>query len=180
MANRCDRYEPVFELKCIVFVGSKAWYVYDLSDHFLFRAITYGLWSLLVPAGYNTDPTAFVGYTKLPLFPDHATVDDMMPASDEPPTEKELARSHVRTKYFLTMHVLMSIFILGPSVVITYCLVYGYPEYYLPMSILTPDVLSNFILPVMLISLGLAVLTVRPYHRIDCSGGEVPSGNIIV
>ena len=40
--------------------------------------------------------------------------------------------------------------------------------------------LSNLVLPTMLISLGLAVLTVRPYHRIDCSGGEVPKGNIIV
>jgi len=147
------------------------------------RAVTYGLWSLLVPAGYNTDPAAFIGYTKLPLFPDipdSGPEDSCMPANNEPPSEKDLARSHVRTKYFLTMHVLTSIFILGPCVVVTYAMIFASPEYYLPMSIMSSQTLSNLVLPTMLISLGLAVLTVRPYHRIDCSGGEVPKGNIIV
>ena len=60
-----------------------------------FRAVTYGLWSLLVPAGYNTDPAAFIGYTKLPLFPDipdSGPDDSCMPATNEPPSEKDLAR----------------------------------------------------------------------------------------
>jgi len=186
-----------------------------IGDNF-FRAIAYGLWSLFVPAGYNTDPTAFLGYTKLPLVSGDDDLEDgvnddggftantrssdsegegelqqragrqrqrrhdQLPPQQQLPTEKEAARSQVRTKYFLTMHVLSSILVLGPSIGVMYGLIYSRPEAYLPLSIIPSTILSTLLLPLMGLSLGVAVLTVRPYHRIDCSGGEVPKGNIIV
>ena len=149
-----------------------------IGDNF-FRATAYGLWSLLVPAGFNTDPTAFVGYTKLPLFPVDES-DSSANAASRPPTDKEAERSQIRTKYFLTMHVLSSIFILVPCIIIMYALIYVFPEFYFRLTIIPSEVLSTLLLPLLILSLGLSVLTVRPYHRIDCSGGEVPSGNIIV
>ena len=54
----------------------------------------------MVPAGYNTDPAAFIGYTKLPLFPDipdSGPDDSCMPANNEPPSEKDLARYQTNT-----------------------------------------------------------------------------------
>ncbi len=42
------------------------------------------------------------------------------------------------------------------------------------------DYLIYIFLPTLGLSLTFSVLLVRPYHRCDCSGGEIPSGNIIV
>ena len=34
----------------------------------MYRATAYGIWSLLVPAGYNRDPTAHFGYKKVAMI----------------------------------------------------------------------------------------------------------------
>ena len=53
------------------------------------RATAYGIWSLLVPVGYNRDPTAHFGYKKVPMVLGHSyTVND-----EELITEKDIARS---------------------------------------------------------------------------------------
>jgi hypothetical protein len=71
--------------------------------------------------------------------------------------------------------------------VITYLLFYyfkvmTYPEYYdlNTHAIFSVEQLPLIFLPVLGLTLAFSVLLVRPYHRCDCSGGETPSGNMIV
>ena len=120
----------------------------------------------------------------------------------------------VRSKYFLTMHILTSIFVLGVSLIFMLIIIHSNPAHYYQQTILTPEVsltdrgvkyvnclmsmflifiefklfsyffhlqiLSYICVPILGLSLGTSVMLARPYHRCDCSGGEIPAGNIIV
>ena len=55
----------------------------------MFRATAYGMWSLLVPVGYNRDPAAHFGYKKVAMILEHTyTVNE-----EELVTEKDITRS---------------------------------------------------------------------------------------
>ena len=97
-----------------------------------------------------------------------------------PPTDQEIERSGARAKYFLTMHVLCSVFVLGTSLIIMIALVFTHTEDMSARVNFPLNLLSYLFLPILGLSLGLSVLLVRPYYRCDCSGGEPPKGNIIV
>ena len=60
-----------------------------LSYFFIFRATAYGIWSLLVPVGYNRDPTAHFGYKKVAMIFEQS----YMVNEEEVITEKDIARS---------------------------------------------------------------------------------------
>ena len=55
----------------------------------LCRATAYGIWSLLVPAGYNRDPAAHFGYKKVPMILENSYVINV----EDPVTQKDIARS---------------------------------------------------------------------------------------
>merc|ERR1712110_882815 len=136
-----------------------------VGDNFV-RATAYGMWSLLVP----------VGYKKVAMILEHTyTVNE-----EELVTEKDITRSRVRSKYFLTMHILTSIFVLGVSLIFMLIIIHSNPVHYYQQTILTPEILSYICVPIIGLSLGTSVMLARPYHRCDCSGGEIPAGNIIV
>ena len=128
------------------------------------------MWSLLVPAGYNRNPSFPLGYTKVPLGEIVST------------DEKEIDRLRHRAKYFLSAHVLSSIFLVGGSFLIMLILVVTNAEYYdlNTQAIFSVEQLPLIFLPILGLTLAFSVLLVRPYHRCDCSGGETPSGNMIV
>jgi len=135
------------------------------------RAFTYALWSMFVPVGYSRDPSSHLGYTKVPLgemFPETA------------PTDKDVDRSRQRGKHFLTIHVLTSIFILGSSLIAMLIIVFTSHEVMQSKVVFPLDYLTYLFLPLLGLSLAISLLLVRPYHRCDCSGGEIPSGNVIV
>jgi len=67
---------------------------------------------MLVPAGFNRNPSFPLGYTKVPMGETLATVD-----------EKEIERLRHRAKYFLSAHVLSSIFLVGGAFIVTLILV---------------------------------------------------------
>lgn len=120
------------------------------------------------------DPSGHLGYTKVPL-------NDNLPASAElSPTDKDIDRSRKRGKHFLTTHVLSSIFILGTSLITMFIIVFTAQTEMQPKVIFPLEYLTYLFLPLLGFSLGASVLLVRPYHRCDCSGGEIPSGNAIV
>ena len=126
---------------------------------------------MLVPAGYNRNPSFPLGYMKVPLMETSAVTE-----------EKEIERLRHRAKYFLSAHVLSSFFLVGGSFLVTLILVMTNPEYYdlNTQLIFTVDKLPLIFLPLLGLTLAFSVLLVRPYHRCDCSGGEPPSGNAIV
>jgi len=120
-----------------------------IGDNFI-RATAYGMWSLFVPAGYNRDPTAHFGYKKVAMILEHSyTVND-----DDLITEKDISRSRVRSKYFLTMHILSSIFVLGASLVFMLILIHSDPTHYYNEKILTPEILAYICVPILGLSLG--------------------------
>ena len=43
-------------------------YSFSIGDDFG-RSISYGLWSLLVPVGYNRDPASPMGYSNVKIVP---------------------------------------------------------------------------------------------------------------
>merc|ERR1712228_563269 len=71
------------------------------------RASTYGLWSLLAPVGHARDPLTNFGYTKLP-----ATTPNLQ--------EREERK---RSGYFVICHILSSLLLLGPALVLVTVLV---------------------------------------------------------
>ena len=115
------------------------------------------------------DPSTYLGYTKVPLA-----------ESLEPPTEQDEEKSNDRTKHFLTIHLLSSIFILGTSLLVMTILVFTKPDLMADRVAFPSMWLTYLFLPILVLSLGISVLLVRPYHRCDCSGEKIPSGNIIV
>ena len=123
----------------------------------------------------HRDPSAHLGYTKVPLS-------DTVPADDDsgPITNQDIERSRQRAKHFLTIHVLGSIFLLGTSLIIMLIIVFTSQETMQEKVFFPLDYIIYIFLPMLGLSLGISVLLVRPYHRCDCSGGEVPSGNVIV
>ena len=112
-----------------------------------------------------------MGYTKVPLA-------EMYP--EVPPTEKDIERSRIRGKHFLTIHVLTSIFILGSSLIAMLIIVFTSYDSMQSKVIFPLEYLTYVFLPLLGLSLAISILLVRPYHRCDCSGGEIPSGNVIV
>ena len=126
---------------------------------------------MLVPAGFNRNPSFPLGYTKVPLVENAAVTD-----------EKEIDRLRHRGQYFLSAHVLSSFFLVGGAFLVTLILVMTSPEYYELNThlIFSVDQLPLIFLPVLGLTLAFSVLLVRPYHRCDCSGGEPPTGNAIV
>ena len=115
------------------------------------------------------DPSTYLGYTKVPLT-----------ESLEPPTEQDEEKSNDRTKHFLTIHLLSSIFILGTSLLVMTILVFTKPDLMADRVAFPSMWLTYLFLPILVLSLGISVLLARPYHRCDCSGEKIPSGNIIV
>ena len=107
---------------------------------------------------------------------------DTVPADDDsgPITNQDIERSRQRAKHFLTIHVLGSIFLLGTSLIIMLIIVFTSQETMQEKVFFPLDYIIYIFLPMLGLSLGISVLLVRPYHRCDCSGGEVPSGNVIV
>ncbi len=88
-----------------------------------------------------------------------------------------------RARYFLTVHTLSSILIIGVSLLVTIVIVQTDPDKYHLRPVRSSfdlDYLNTAFLPLLGLSLGLSLLTVRPYHRCECSGGEGPRGNAIV
>ena len=103
----------------------------------------------------------------------------MLEVSDSP-TVADIESSKERAKHFLTVHVFSSIFILGTSIIVMLILVFTSPDL-MSERVSFPTIwLTYLFLPILGLSLGASVILVRPYHRCDCSGGEIPSGNIIV
>lgn len=96
------------------------------------------------------------------------------------PTDKDIERSRQRGKHFLTVHVLTSIFVLGTSLIVMLIIVFSWPEMMQAKVAFNLNYLIYVFLPLLGLSLALSVLLVRPYHRCDCSGGEIPGGNMIV
>lgn len=139
------------------------------------RCCSYAIWSLLVPVGFNRDPSANLGYSKISLFDEHR-----MELSRDPVTDKDIERSSGRVKFFLTAHVLSSLIILGVPLVGTLILVQLQPEFYAPRCVFYLSILNTVFLPVLGLALAFSVVLGRPYHRLECSGGETPSGNWLV
>jgi len=135
------------------------------------RGFSYALWSMFVPVGYSRDPSSHLGYTKVPLG-------ELFPETS--PTDKDIERSRQRGKHFLTIHVLTSIFILGSSLIAMLIIVFTNFETMQSKVVFPLEYLTYLFLPLLGLSLAISILLVRPYHRCDCSGGEIPSGNVIV
>ena len=154
------------------------------------RSCVYALWSMFVPVGYSRlvlvtlnfamiwiiefvihfrDPSTYIGYSKVPM---NETI--------ESPNIKDIDRSKERAKHFLTIHVFSSIFILGTSLLVMLIMVFTSPDLSSEKVAFPLSWLTHFFLPILGLSLGASVLLVRCYHRCDWSGGEKPSGNIIV
>ena len=117
------------------------------------------------------DPSSHLGYTKVPLG-------ELYPETS--PTDKDIERSRQRGKHFLTIHVLTSIFILGSSLIAMLIIVFTNFETMQSKVVFPLEYLTYLFLPLLGLSLAISILLVRPYHRCDCSGGEIPSGNVIV
>jgi len=137
------------------------------------RATIYGVWSLLVPVGYSRDPVAPMGYQPVP------------DASDElhPATVKEIKQSSARARWFLSSHILTSLFILFPALIILTALVHRAQvlELLIDTRCAFPvSMLSTLFLPGLGLVLAVSLLLVRPYHRCHCTMGEAPKGNVIV
>ena len=115
------------------------------------------------------DPSTYIGYSKVPM---NETI--------ESPNIKDIDRSKERAKHFLTIHVFSSIFILGTSLLVMLIMVFTSPDLSSEKVAFPLSWLTHFFLPILGLSLGASVLLVRCYHRCDWSGGEKPSGNIIV
>ena len=118
------------------------------------------------------DPSSHLGYSKVPLS-------ETLPETSIP-SEKDIERSLQRGKHFLTVHVLTSIFILGSSLIVMLIVVFSDRQTMQSRVAFPIDYLIYIFLPLLGLTLGLSVLLVRPYHRCDCSGGEIPTGNAIV
>ena len=112
-----------------------------------------------------------MGYTKVSL-------EDSFP--EDVPTEKEVERSRQRAKHFLTVHVMSSVVILGSSIIFLLIYVFTNEAEMQQRVAFNLDLLVYLFLPILGLALAFLVLLVRPYHRCDCSGGERPSGNVIV
>ena len=150
----------VFALFFLNFLSAVA-----IGDAF-YRGLSYALWSVLVPVGFNRDPEAPLGYKKVPAM--------ALMASSATSTPEG------RAKYFLTSHVIGSIAILGTSVLYTLISVQIHPEDFMTRPPFDLGLLNTLFLPLLGLCLGLSVFFARPYHRCECSGGEAPKGNIIV
>ena len=140
------------------------------------RAISYGLWSIFIPAGFNRDPSSPLGYSKIPLLLEghHISLMDVTPGGSpqiEPQDEISAKVINTRAKYFLTSHVLANVFLLAPCLVLTIILVQVDPVHLGVKPAFDLDLLNTVFLPVLGLCLGLSVLFARPYHRCECSGG---------
>ena len=128
------------------------------------------MWSLLVPVGYNRDPAAHFGYKKVAMILEHTyTVNEEELVTEKDITRsrgKECTwhvyihyyplkyisllqhqyrfvfscLNEVRSKYFLTMHILTSIFVLGVSLIFMLIIIHSNPTHYYQQTILTPEV----------------------------------------
>jgi len=120
------------------------------------RSCLYGLCSLLAPVGHARHPLTRLGYSKL---------------STSPPQEEGSSRA----SYFVACHLLSSLLVLGPAVVVVVALVQR--AALLPgtlaistTSILPLHTLSSTFLPVLGLLLATTLLLARPYINIrNCS-----------
>jgi len=138
------------------------------------RACVYGVWSMLVPVGYSRDPVSPLGYY---------SVNSLDTLETEEPSQTNV-KSSDRSSYFLTSHMLSSLFILFPSITILTVLV-NRAQVFSSLTISTTSIfpisyLSMVFLPLLGLCLAVSLLLVRPFHRTDCTKGEVMEGNIIV
>jgi len=137
------------------------------------RACLYGVWSILVPVGYSRDPITPLGYYSINSL-DNLEIEEYQ--SRVKPSD--------RSSYFLTSHMLSSLFILFPSVIILIVLVHRaevIPGLQVStISIFPISYLSMVFLPLLGLSLAVSLLLVRPFHRTDCTKGPAKTGNIIV
>lgn len=138
------------------------------------RACLYGIWSLLVPVGYSRDPVSPLGYYSVSSLDTLETDEGDM---------TNISQSD-RSSYFLTSHMLSSLFILFPSITILTVLV-NRAQVLSTITISTISIfpityLSMVFLPLLGLCLAVTLLLVRPFHRTDCTKGEGKEGNIIV
>lgn len=161
------------------------------------RAVTYGVWSLLAPVGYARDPLVPLGYTSLAPQGPHQDggMDGLLapPGKDgardgllAPPGEDGATQGHhqnkdgsrARASYFLSCHLLSSLLILGPALILLTALVQRAALLPGSLSISTRAIfplplLSSLFLPLLFLSLGVTMLLARPYITIrDCTIGE--------
>lgn len=133
------------------------------------RACIYGVWSLLVPVGYARDPVAPMGYKEVPNV-----------AELDPAIEKEMKQWSARARWFLSSHILTSLFILFPALIILTALVHRAQVLELLIdtrSAFPVWMLSMVFLPCLGLVLAVSVLLVRPYHRCQCTMPEKKKGN---
>jgi len=140
------------------------------------RSCLYGIWSLLVPVGYSRDPVSPLGYYSVQSL-------DTLESEQELNQSKEVNTSN-RSSYFLTSHMLSSLFILFPSLVILTVLVHR-AQVISSLAISTISIfpisyISTVFLPALGLSLAVSLLLVRPFDRADCTKGDAIEGNIIV
>jgi len=150
------------------------------------RAFTYSLWSLLAPVGYSRDPMTPLGYKAMKQT-EFQEEKDTVNSEIEPEQGVKimLLREQERSSCFLTSHVLTSLFLLLPSLIITTILVHRavLPESTLVLSVTCSfplSYLSSFLLPSLGLCLATTLLLVRPYHRADTIKGEGQGGTLIV
>jgi len=141
------------------------------------RAATYGLWSVLAPVGHARDPLTNFGYTKLP-------------ATSQSLQEREEKK---RSSFFVLCHIISSLLLLGPALVLVTVLVQRAAHLSEAAAINTSMVwqvdlvintkavfpvhlLSSLFLPLLGLALALSLLLARPYiHIRNCSMGETKS-----
>lgn len=144
------------------------------------RSICYGLWSVLVPVGYNRDPGSPLHYSKIPLgFGSQNLIeqDEVRHVYED----REVHDFEKRAKYFLTCHVLCSALLLGPCILAAVILVQADSNFHDSITLaFHTDYLNVFFVPLLGLSLGFSLILARPYHRCHCSDRETPKGNIIV
>ena len=155
------------EFKANFWSGYTIWALFDPS--LVLSTLTFAIIWIIEFVLHFRDPSTYIGYSKVPM---NETI--------ESPNIKDIDRSKERAKHFLTIHVFSSIFILGTSLLVMLIMVFTSPDLSSEKVAFPLSWLTHFFLPILGLSLGASVLLVRCYHRCDWSGGEKPSGNIIV
>ncbi len=155
------------------------------------RSFSYGLWSMLVPVGYNRDPAEALGYAKVSLREQEEAACKATAAASstddedvviDPVSMRDVERLRNRAKHFLTAHVVSSVVVLGSALLVTAVLVQAHPDLEgLDVRVAFDlGLLNSLFVPGLGLCLGLSVILARPYHRCQCSAGETPRGNFIV
>jgi len=136
------------------------------------RSCLYGLWSLLAPVGYSRSPLVPLGYNPL----HHST---MAQEEDQVLDREDKNKVSARTHYFLSCHLICSLAIMGPALVLVTALVQRaalLPDslHVRTQAIFPLQTLSSVFLPLLGMALGVTLLLAQPYRHIrDCGKGRL-------